>query len=61
MVTNQFEKFEDSLSRCNWYLFPIEMQKMFNIVTANAQQTMTIRGFGNIECNRETFKVVNIQ
>lgn len=58
MVSSQFVVFNDSLERLNWYLFPIEMQKMMIIVMAKTQQPALLRGFGNIVCTRETFKKV---
>lgn len=59
MVTDQFENYNQSLGQSNWYLFPIEMQKVYILVMANAQEPSLIRGFGNIECTRETLKKVS--
>ena len=59
-VTYQFEMFNHELDLCNWYLYPIEMQRMLIIVVANAQQSMFVRGYGNLACVRDAFKRVNI-
>lgn len=59
MVTEQFEMFDDELKRCQWYLFPIEMQRSFGIAVANSQQSMNIRGFGNMKRTREALKNVH--
>lgn len=58
MVTNQFEMFNDELNQCNWYVLPLELQKIMIIVMVNAQRETVIRGFGNILCTRQTFKKV---
>lgn len=59
-VTDEFEKFNDELCRCKWYLWPIEMQKSMIIFIVGTQEPVLIRGFCNIVCIRETFKKVNI-
>lgn len=57
-VTNQFQVFNVELRQFNWYILPINVQKMFVIMVANAQQPSFIRGFANALCLRESFKVV---
>ena len=61
MVTNGFEIINDELKQCKWYLLPLKIQQMISIFVANAQQPTFIRGFGNIFCTRETFKIVSIK
>lgn len=58
MVSSQFVAFNGSLERCNWYLFPIDMQQLMITAITNAQQPIEIGAFGNIVCTRETFKKV---
>lgn len=58
MISNRFDLFNDALDQCHWYLFPIEMQRMFIIVTANTQRRMIIHAFGNAQCTREANKTV---
>lgn len=57
-MAGQWQAFNDALSQCDWYLFPMEMQRMFVILTVNAQQFKLIQGFGNLPCIRETVKRV---
>ena len=57
-VTHQFQVFNVELRQFNWYILPINVQKMFIIVVANAQQPSFIRGFANAICLRESFKKV---
>lgn len=59
-LTDRFELFEDVMCKCQWYLFPIEMQQTFAFVMMNVQQSATVKCFGNIELNRETSKQVNV-
>lgn len=59
-MTGRFDKFNDAICECKWYLFSIEMQRMYLIVLANAQQPEFVRSFGNISCLRESFKKVCI-
>lgn len=58
MITHQFELFDDKLCQCKWYLFRIEMQKMLVIFMTDTQQSIFIRGYGDIRCTRATFKQV---
>lgn len=57
-VTYNFNVFNEELCRCDWYLFPNEMQRVFLIVLSGAQQPIVIQGYANIVCTHETFKKV---
>lgn len=59
-MTNQFDAFYDELNQCQWYSFPIELQRMMTTVILNAQQSAIIGGFGNTLCTRFSFNKVNI-
>lgn len=56
MVAHKFQIFHDHSIRCKWYLFPLEMQRSFVIFLLDVQQSINIRGYGNIVCTRGTFK-----
>ena len=58
MVTDHFEAFDYELCQCNWYSFPIEIQRILIIVIANTQQPEILQAFGNTPCTREVFKKV---
>lgn len=58
MVYDSFDEFNNALNQCNWYLFPIEVRRIFALMITNAQQPVTIRGYGNTRCVREYFKQV---
>lgn len=57
-LTNQFETICDALLQCNWYLYPIKLQKMLIMVIVNVQQPVQVAGFGNMKCSRDSFKQV---
>lgn len=59
MVTHQFNAFHEVLCQCNWYKFPLDVQRMLVIFMSDTQQPAFIRGYANIECTREAFKNVN--
>lgn len=58
-LSSQFVTINDALSKCKWYLFPIKLQRMLVIVTANVQQEAHIQSFGTLPCLRDSFKTVN--
>lgn len=58
LVTKQFEKFSYELDQRNWYLYSIEMQRMFVFFMSNAHQHVHIRGYGHILCSRNKVKEV---
>lgn len=58
-MSTQFDIYGDELYYCDWYLLTSKLQRTLLIVLTNAQQPVTIHGYGNIECTRDTFKKVN--
>lgn len=59
-ITIGFEDFSDELSGCDWYLLPIEMQRMYAIFLSDTQNPVKMESFANILCERETSKTVLI-
>ena len=57
-MTNEFAAFNGVLWQCDWYLLPMEMQKLFVIVMADAQQSVFIRGYGKSLFIRDLLKKV---
>lgn len=58
-VRNEFEGLNDMIDELDWYLFPMEIQRMLPIIMIAAQKPVVIRGFGNIACVREVFRKVS--
>lgn len=59
-VTHHFNLFDDELERCNWYLFPIDLQRLILITMLGSQQPEVIQGFANTACTRIAFKRVSV-
>lgn len=57
-LAEQFDMLDVKLYQCDWFLFPIDIQRMLITLMSNTQQPAAIIGYGNIECTRETFKRV---
>lgn len=60
MVTNQYKVLDFGLSQCDWYSFPIRMQRSLVVFMSYTQQPVMIQGFANVRCIRDTFKKVNL-
>lgn len=58
-LSSKFDDINDRINRFNWYLFPLEMQRMLPLIMINAQQPVDFGCFGSFACNRDTFKKVN--
>lgn len=58
MMTDKFEVFGEKIAACNWYLLPIEMQRMYLIFLANVQNPILMTSYGGITCERGTSKRV---
>lgn len=58
-VANQYKLVDDELYQCDWYSFPIEVQRSLVIFRSYTQQPVLIQGFGNIRCVRNSFKNVS--
>lgn len=58
-MNSSFERIVFTIEQLDWYLFPIEVQRMLPMIIAIAQQPVTLECFGSIMCNREVFKNVS--
>lgn len=59
MLSQESQVFNDELWQCNWYLLPIKVQRMLVMFMIDTEQPMSIHGYGNIECSRNTFRKVD--
>lgn len=57
-VSNHFYEFNNAIYQCDWYLFPLDVRQMLPLIMMNSQQSITLQGFGNTVCNRNSFKNV---
>lgn len=58
-VSTSFDKLNDTLFECDWYLFPNKLQRSFLTTAIAAQKPISIKGFGNVTCTRHSFKEVS--
>lgn len=57
-VTETFAGISHSFYTCDWYNFPIELRMNFSLIIHVAQKPVYLRGFANMNCTLETFKMV---
>lgn len=57
-LTSQFDKLNGIIFECEWYTFPIGIQKSLPIIMMGIRLPVVISGYGNIRCTRETFHKV---
>lgn len=58
--SDAFNKVSIDLVELNWYLLPMEIQRIFPPVIQLAQQPVAVCFFGNMSCSRKQFKKVSI-
>lgn len=59
IATDTYGQMSDCLFQSNWFELPIEQQKFFIVMIANAQRELVYQGFGIVTLNLETFTKVN--
>lgn len=57
-LTIAYDELECEIEQYEWYLFPIEIQRLLPLVVINAQQLVAMQCFGRISSNRDAFKKV---
>lgn len=56
--TNAFDDINDAIERLDWYLYPIEIQRLLIPIMMYAQKPVVIEVFGSISCSRDQFRKV---
>lgn len=59
-VTLQFNEFNEKFCQCNWYSFPLAMQRIYSISSVGIQDPVVIEGFASTTCTRDAFKKVDL-
>lgn len=54
-----YNEIDNKINQLDWYLLPMEVQRMLPMLMINTQQPYKIVCFGSILCERETFKIVS--
>lgn len=58
-VTSSFDEINKTIFQCAWNGFPMETQKLLQIILINASNEVYIHGHMNTKCTREVLKKVN--
>lgn len=59
-ICDYFNSIDMMIGKWNWYLLPIEIQRILPLILIVVQQPFKFIGFGSVSCSRETFKKVSI-
>lgn len=59
-MTTKFVMFGDELDRCNWYLLPINLQRMYIIFISDTQHPMKLSSYAGILCERGSAEKVSL-
>lgn len=57
-MINALQMFSEELCRCDWFLLPVQMQRMYMVFLLDTQHPIKIKSYGNLTCERETSKQV---
>lgn len=57
-TADEFEKI-DIYHHCDWFKYPLTVQRTIPIVIINSQDSDAVEAFGNVSVNRDTFKKVS--
>lgn len=55
-VTDAFEEICDEISAFQWYLFPLQLQKLLPTILIETQRPVEMECFGSITATRDTLK-----
>lgn len=58
-LTNSFDGLNGAISHLNWYLLPIEIQRLLPVIVMNVREPVVIRCFGSVLCSRAQFRKVS--
>lgn len=58
-VNTAFEELNDRIDEFDWYMYPMEIQRIAPIIMAAIQRRVIVQAFGNIVCIRQLFKKVS--
>lgn len=61
MPTDSYLDFANCLYECNWHKMPVNLQKFYIVMIANAQKPLYYHGSGIFQLNLMTFMQVRIK
>lgn len=56
-----YDECREIVDQFDWYLFPVEIQRIWPMLLNFTHQSFQLKCFGSIECNRDTFKSVSLK
>lgn len=59
IMTNTFAEIDHEIGQWDWYLYPIEIQRVLQIIIPSLQRPVVLQGFGSITYSRITFNKVS--
>lgn len=59
-LTTEFIEINDSFEQINWYLYPIEIQRVLTTILIHLQEPVELFYFGVNSCSRESLKKVSV-
>lgn len=57
-LTNQYDIFEYEYDQCNWYSFPLEIQRTLPILISSHQRPAMVQGYAHTVCRRASCATV---
>lgn len=59
-VCDMFSAIDETMDEIDWYLYPIDVQRMLPAIMIVAQKQIYVEFFGSITASRETFRQVSV-
>lgn len=57
--SNAFGEIDGEIEQLNWYLLPVDIQRILPTIKLYTQQAVAIEFFGSMSCCREQFQKVS--
>lgn len=57
-LTDKFSEIGNAVEQIDWYLLPIQIQRVLPAIIMFSQEPIIIKFFGNLACSREQLKKV---
>lgn len=58
-TSNEADEIDDAFSQIDWYLLPVEVQRILPIMIIYMKEPIAVEFFGTLSCSREQFKKVS--
>lgn len=58
-LSNSFTNVENDLNQVDWYLLPVDQQRIWQMLITYAQEPIAVKFFGSVSCSRLQFRKVS--